>query len=192
MGIEPEKIDQIIEMHAETVDAIKAERDGFKQDAEKLPAVQRELDEMKAAAEKDGKSSWKVKYDAMKEEFDTYKAEQAAKETRTAKETAYRALLKQAGISKDQRIDAVLKVTDLEGIELDKDGAIKDADKHLESIKTEWADFIPTASTVGAPTATPPATTGNKNYKTKDEIYAIRDTAERQKAILENHDLFGI
>lgn len=149
------------------------------------------MDELKAAAEKDGKSSWKVKYEAMKEEFETYKNEQTEKEARTAKESAYRALLKQAGVA-DKRIDAVMKVTDLDGIELDKDGAVKDAETVTEGIKTEWADFIPTTQTVGANTATPPANNGGKSYKTKEEIYAIKDTAERQKAILENHELFGI
>ena len=35
MGIEEEKIDQIIDAHSETVDALKAERDGYKEDAAK-------------------------------------------------------------------------------------------------------------------------------------------------------------
>ena len=48
MNIEEEKIDQIIDAHSETVDALKAERDGFKEDAAKLAAVQKELDELKA------------------------------------------------------------------------------------------------------------------------------------------------
>ena len=191
LGLEGNAIDEIINAHTETVDGLKDQIATLKGDAEKLPTVQKELDELKASAAEDGKSSWKVKYDAIKEEFETYKTEQTAKETKTAKETAYKALLKQAGVS-EKRIDAVLKVTDLDGVELDKDGAIKGADKHLESIKSEWADFIPTTSTVGASTANPPTNAGSKSYKTKDEIYAIRDTAERQKAILENHELFGI
>ena len=39
MGIEDEKIDQIIEAHSETVDALKEQRDQYKADAEKLPEV---------------------------------------------------------------------------------------------------------------------------------------------------------
>ena len=35
----------------------------------------------------------------------------------------------------------------------------------------------------------PPQT--GKVTKTKEEIYAIKDTAQRQKAIAENHELFG-
>ena len=48
MGIEEEKIDQIIEAHSETVDSLKADRDSYKEDAEKLKDVQKELDDLKA------------------------------------------------------------------------------------------------------------------------------------------------
>lgn len=190
LGIDADKVDEIINAHQETLADVKTERDQYKADAEKLPAVQKELDSLKAAAEKDGKDPYKVKYEAIKEEFETYKNEQAAKETKAAKSTAYRALLKEAGVA-DKRLDAVLKVSDLESIELDKDGKIKGADKLAESIKTEWADFITSSETHGANTATPPTTTGGKKYATKDEIMAIKDTNERQKAIAENHELFG-
>jgi hypothetical protein len=43
MGIEEEKIEQIIDAHTETVNALKEERDNFKADAEKLPNVQKQL-----------------------------------------------------------------------------------------------------------------------------------------------------
>lgn len=191
MGIEDEKIDQIIEAHSETVDALKEERDKYKVDAEKVPGIQKELDAFKEAAEKnEGKNPYKVKYDALKEEFETFKANTEKAASKAAKENAYKALLKETGLI-EKHIDKVLRVSDLEGIELDADGKIKDADKLKESIKKEWDDFIPQdKGTQGASTSTPPANTGGK--KTKDEILAIKDTAERQKAIAENIDLFGI
>lgn len=169
MGIEDEKIDQIIEAHSETVDALKEQRDQYKADAEKLPEVQKQLDTANQQLESASKDSWKVKYDALKEDFDQYKADQTAKETKTAKENAYRELLKAAGIS-EKRLASVLRVSDLDGVELDDKGAIKDADKLTESIKTEWADFIPTTTTQGAQTATPPATIAQaqKTYTVSD------------------------
>lgn len=192
LGIEADKIDEIITAHTDTVDALKNERDKYKTDAEKLPGVQAELESVKKASEeKDGKSPWKVKYDALKEEYDGYKADVAAKESKAAKSAAYRQLLKDAGVA-EKRIDAVLRVSDVESIKLDKDGKIEGADKLTEGIKTEWADFIVKTSTHGAQTDNPPASTGSKTYKSKDEIYAIKDTAERQKAILDNRELFGI
>ena len=188
MGIEDEKIDQIIDAHTETVEALKAERDQFKEEAEKLPAVQRELDEKKAAAEKDGKDPFKVKYEAIKEEFDNFKKDIEAKQTKAKKEEAYRVLLKEVGVS-DKRIDAILRVTDLDTATLNDDGKFENASELKKGIKEEWADFIVTTGAKGAETPTPPSG-GGKSYKDKAEIMAIKDTAERQRAIAENLNLF--
>lgn len=167
MGIEDEKIDQIIDAHTETVDALKEQRDQYKADAEKLPEIQKQLDKAKSDLEASGKDAYKVKYEALKEEFEGYKNEQSAKETRSAKERAYRELLKAAGIS-EKRIASIVKVSDIDSVELDESGAIKGADKLTESIKTEWSDFIPTTTTQGASTATPPANSQIKNYTSTD------------------------
>ncbi len=133
-------------------------------------------------------AKWETKYKALKEDFDNFKADAAKKETRSAKENAYRALLKEAGIS-EKRIEAVLRVSDVDGVELDEKGKIKDSQKLVKDIKAEWEDFIVTTETRGAETTTPPANTGGSTI-TKDEIFKIRDASERQKAIAENINLF--
>jgi len=189
LGIEADKIDEIIDAHTDTVNALKEQRDSYKEDAEKLPAVQKELDGLKAAAEKNGENKYKVKYDALKEEFEEYKKEQTAKETKAKKESAYKELLKESGVS-EKRIAAVLKVSDVDSVEFDDEGKVKDADKLKASIKEEWADFIVKENQQGANTATPPSG-GGKVYKSKDEIMAIKDTTERQQAIADNHEMFG-
>lgn len=186
MGLTDEQVDSIIEMHTETVDGLKA----YKADAEKLPGVQAELDDLKKQAAENKDDGWKDRHDAVKKEFDDYKAAQTAKDTKSAKEGAYRALLKEAGVA-ERRIDAVLRVTDLEKIELE-DGKIKGADEVKNSIKTEWAEFIAVPGQSGADMAKPPANTGSTTAMTKDQIMAIKDPAERQAAIAENHQLFGI
>ena len=189
LGIEDDKVDEIINAHTETVNALKEQRDGYKENAEKLPEVQKELDDLKAAAEKNGNDTYKVKYEALKEDFDNYKLEQEQKESHTQKENAYRALLQEVGIS-EKRIGAVLKVSDVDAIEFDADGKVKDVEKLKSEIESEWEDFVVKTETQGAPTATPPAGSG-RTYKSKDEIMAIKDTKERQTAIAENHELFG-
>lgn len=153
LGVDADKIDEIISAHTETINALREERDGFKADAEKLPGVQAELDKYKAAAEKD--KPFETQYNDLKTEYEKYKADISAKETKAAKESAYRALLKEAGIA-DKRIDAVMRVADLGSFELDKDGKIKDSDRMKETIKTEWSDFIATSGKQGAGTPTPP------------------------------------
>lgn len=133
---------------------------------------------------------WKTKYDALKEDFEAYKKDITAKETKATRANAYKELLKEAGVS-EKRLDAILKVTDVASLEMGEDGKFKDSAKILENIKSEWADFITTTETHGASTATPPTNNGGGKM-TKADIMKIKDTGERQRAIAENHELFGI
>lgn len=184
MGLTEEQMDTIIEAHTDTEDELKSDLARYKADAEKLPGVQAELENLKAK----GDDGWKDKHDKVKKEFDDYKREQLQKETKSAKETAYRELLKSAGIS-EKRIDSVLKVTDLSAVELLEDGKIKNADDLKKSIKEEWADFVVTTKQKGADTKDPPANNGGA--MSRDDIFKIRDASERQAAIAANLNLFG-
>ena len=189
MNIEEDKIEQIIDAHSETVDALKADRDAYKEDAAKLAAVQKELDELKAK----GDDGYKAKYEAEKAAHDALKADIKAKETKKAKTDAYRELLKGANID-EKRIATILRAEapTIDKIELDADGKIKNAEQYTESIKSDWADFVVTQSAKGTNTATPPANGGTATTKTKEDILKIKDAGERQKAIAENPTLFGI
>lgn len=159
----------------------------MKADAAKLPEVQKELDDLKAKPD-DG---WKDKYDAARKELAEYKESIANEKTLAAKKAAYQELCKDAGLSENGVTKAV-KYADLDSVELDDTGKIKDGKSLIKSIREEWPEHIVKDSTSGARTPTPPAGTGGKTYQSKDEIIAIKDPVERQKAILENHELFGI
>lgn len=185
MGMSEEQIDSIIEMHTETVDGLREQVRTYKTDAEKLPGVQKQLDELKKG---DGED-WKGKYDAEKAAHDRTKSDYAAKENAAKIKAAYRDVLKEAGIA-DKYVDTVLKATDLSGMKLDKDGKLEDAEELGRSAKTEWADFVSTTTTKGAPVATPPSNNGGKKYSSREEIMKITDTQERQTAIRENPGLF--
>ena len=192
MGIEEEKIDQIIEAHSETVDSLKADRDSYKEDAEKLKDVQKELDDLKAK----GDDGWKEKHDRLKEEFDQYKNDVQAKETKAAKEAAYRAILKDANLS-EKGVEKAIKYADWDKIELGEDGKLKDANDHIKAVREEWAEYVTTTTTTGAKTSTPPANNGGAKL-TKAEIYARDEhgryklsTSERQKALAENPELMN-
>ena len=187
MGIEEEKIDQIIEAHSETVDSLKADRDSYKEDAEKLKDVQKELDDLKAK----GDDGWKEKYDELNVEFDQYKNDVQAKETKAAKEAAYRAILKDANLS-EKGIEKAIKYAEWDKIELGEDGKLKDANDHIKAVREEWAEYVTTTTTTGAKTSTPPANNGGKTGKTKEEIMAIRDPAVRQAEIAKNPEAFGL
>lgn len=132
---------------------------------------------------------WKEKFEALKGDFADFKKDVAAKEKHAERETAFRALLKEVGIS-DKRMDAIVRVSDIDAVELE-DGKVKNAKELKKSIAEEWSDFIVTKRSQGAETETPPSNSRGSG-KTMDEIMKITDQAERQKAMLENYDnLFG-
>lgn len=162
LGIESDKIDLIIDAHMETVEGLKEERDTFKAEAEKVPSLTEQLEIAKGAEE------WKVKYDKLNGQFETYKAEQREKETVRAKDKAYRDLLKSAGVT-EKRIDTIMKVTDISAFNLTENGSLVDAEKITEDVKSEWSDFIQTTETQGAETQKPPSNAGKAVY-THDDI----------------------
>ena len=148
---------QICNLHTTSNEDLTESVKTLKADLEK---AERERDTYKAKAPEEGEETVsKEDYDKLKKEYDDYKADITAKTTRTEKENAFRELLKSAGVS-EKRLNAIIKVSDIDGLELDKDGKIKNADKHTETVKTEWADFIETTTTRGANTANPPAGNG--------------------------------
>lgn len=189
MGLTDEQVDSIIDAHTETVDALKEERDAYKEVAKKYTDVQEQLDNLKAETD-GGKNPYKVKYEAIKEELAQYKADVAAKESRANKETALRAMLKKIGVA-EKRIDAVVRVSDVDALKLDKDGNLEDAKELEKTYKTEWEDFIPVVSDVKHTPETPLQNIGGQKM-TKEQILQIKDIGERQRAIADNHELFGI
>ena len=184
LGIEADKIDEIINAHAETVDALKEERDEYKKKAEQYEAEHdkvTKLEEKVKDLQDSNKDSYKVKYEAMKEEFAEYKKGIENEKTHTQKADAFKNVLKEIGVS-EKRMDAIMKISDIDGIKFDKEGHIEGIDELKQSLTNEWADFIEKTSTQGAGSATPPASTGGSTVKTKEEILKIKDTTERQAA----------
>ena len=193
MGIEDEKIDQIIEAHTDVVNAIKEERDTLKDAQKNVEEIQKELDKANKKLEKyekNGETIAKSEYDAIKAEYDNYKADITAKETRKAKADAYRELLKKAGVH-ESSLSAILDVTNYDEIEVDEKGEIKGGDKHIESIKSKWSGFIPVIQKTGVGIPNPPANNG-KATMTKEQIMQIKDGSVRRQKIAENPALFGI
>ena len=184
MGIEDDKIDQIISMHTETVNALKEERDKYKDGAEKLETVKKELDELKEKSKentgfKSEVEKLKKEKEDLQKEFDQYKNDQTAKETRAAKEKAYREILKDAGIP-EKHFAKVLKYSDVDGVELDSDGKIKTAADILKNIKEEWSDHIESTGMQGAKTETPPANNGGNTDKPSRAAELARQYHENQ------------
>ena len=154
LGIEADKIDEIITAHLETVNELKEARDKYKVDADKLPGVQKQLEAAQNSA-KDG-GEYEEKYNTLKTEFDTYKANVEAEKANAEKRTQYRDLLRECGIP-EKRLDAVLRLVDLDKVKVDADGKIDGVEDVKKAIKADWADFIPEDTNQGARVADPPA-----------------------------------
>lgn len=153
MGIEDKQIETIIEAHSETVTALKAERDKAKETAAKVPDLQKQLEEAQKASADEG--GWEEKYTNEHKAFEDFKAQVASEKAEADKAKAYRELLLKANVD-PKRIDAIMRVTDLSGVEME-DGELKDADKLEETAKTEWEAFVVKTKTKGADPENPPA-----------------------------------
>ena len=141
LGIEQAKIDEIISAHTEVTNALKADRDNYKEKAEKYDETKTELDKAKSELDKVNKDEYKTKYESLESEFNKYKTDIAEKEVKVKKEEAYKKMLKEIGVN-EKSIDAIVKVKDLSSLKLDDKGNIVDVDTLKESEKKDWEGFI--------------------------------------------------
>ena len=198
MGIEGDKVDEIINAHVETVDGLKSDRDRYKEAFDNYEAEKKKAEELSTKVkdltkqlEDANANDYKSKYDALKGEFDKFKDDIEAEKTNAAKTKAYKEMLKEVGIS-EKRLDSIIKLksADITNLKLNEEGNIENVDDLKKGVTEEWADFIEKKSTKGADVKKPP--TNNGGTKTREEIEAIKDASERQAAIAENPELFGL
>lgn len=181
-GLTDEQITAVIEEHTAVTDALKADRDKYKGEAEKAADLQKQLEDLKSGED------WQEKFNKEHQAFEDFKKQTESEANAAKVKAAYRKLLSEEGIS-EKRLDTILKVTDFSKMKLDKDGNLADANELKKSINAEWGEFKTTVTERGAQVDKPPQT--GKSKMTKEEIFAIKDTNQRQKAIAENHELFG-
>ena len=159
-----------VELPKEFEDALISEHTTAR-DAYAEEQVKAEL--AKQPTEKAGNVKDSEEYKTLDKAFKDYKAEVAAKETKAAKEAAYRAILKDANLS-EKGIEKAIKYAEWDKIELETDGKLKGASDHIKSVKEEWAEYVTTTTTTGAKTSNPPANNGG-SVKTKEEIYKMEN-----------------
>ena len=146
-------------------------------DAEKTARTQAEKDRDAANGGKQ----------AAEQALTDYKAQQTQKDTHAAKEAKFRELLKSAGVL-DKYADRVVRLSgeDIDKLELDDKGEVKDAKKHADSLKADWSDFVGTTTTTGAKVDTPP--TNNSGVSKED--FAKMSLDARIKLKNENPELY--
>lgn len=161
MNLTDEQVNGIIEAHTETVDGLKAQVARYKADAEKLPGVQKDLDDLRA----NNGDDYKAKYEKEQGDFAAYKAKVEKDDANRVKEAKLRKIAKDAGLS-EKGIEKAVKYADWDKIELDESGEIKDAPGQVKALREEWPEHIVTKVENNDPTPTPPSNqnaTGNGN-----------------------------
>lgn len=180
---------QLVALHLGVVDPLKDDVTRYKADAEKLPGVQKELDDLKGK----GDDGYKAKYESEHKAFEDYKTSVAAEKTTAAKEKALETALKKVGIA-DKRLQSVARLCKGDGLldklELDEKGAIKDSDNLETSLKESYSDYIVTTSTQGANTPNPPAGNGGNGSITA-EAFKKMGYAERLKLYKESPEQYA-
>ena len=155
MGIDEEKIDEIIAMHTETVDGLKADIERYKTDAEKLPEIQKELDALKAA----GDNGLQDKFDALKREYDAYKNEITQEKAKTAKEAAVKTYYESKGIT-GKALEIAMRGSGAEIAALEMDGdKIKDTKALDNLVSGVYADLVQKTEVRGQTGGNPPENT---------------------------------
>lgn len=164
MGLTDEQVDTIIEAHTDTVDGLKEQVKTYKADAEKLPNVQKELDELKAA----GDGGWEEKAKDFEKKYNDLVAENKNKETKAAKESAAKAFFESKGITGNS-LEIAMRGSSAEIAALDLDGEkIKDSSALDALVNGTFKALVSTTTTKGANIPNPPVTTPNKAYSADD------------------------
>lgn len=150
LDLTEEQIGKIIDGHTDTVQALKKERDEWKEKAKDAETYKKERDDLQKQVDAaKGDTDWKAEYDKLK-------AATEQKETFGKLEKAHRALLKDLHVD-ESVIDLIVAATNYGDMQLDKDGkSIKDADKLSETIKEKYAAHIVTEGAKTPPVKTPP------------------------------------
>ena len=160
MGLTDEQVDTIIEAHTDTVDGLKADISKYKADAEKLPSVQKELNDLKAA----GDDGYKEKYDKEHKAFEDFKADVTRKEAKAAKEKAVRAYFESKNIT-GSNLDIAMRGCGEEMDALEMDGSnIKDTKSLDALIEGAYKGLVSTSIVKGSNPAKPPVNTPAKTY----------------------------
>ncbi len=166
MGIESEKIDQIIEAHTESTEALKARADEEKaradevrEQAAKVPDLEKQIEALKAA---DDAGEWEAKYDEAKaeaeklqgeldkakgekatveEDFENFKQAVEAEKADAEKLELYKALLREIGLD-EKRVDKAARLKSMDELTVE-DGKLSGYDELKAAEAEEWAEFIP-------------------------------------------------
>lgn len=149
LGIEDDKADQIIEAHTEVTNGLKADLERYKADAEKLPEVQAELDNLKA-----------MKDDGLQAKVDQLTAELTEERAGRKKDRQEATIRQELTAMGAQDVDYLLyKLGDTSEL-FDEEDHLKDKDAFAEKAKADYPNQFKAEPAKSKGTPPPPA--GNR------------------------------
>ena len=199
MGVEADKIDEIMTAHVEVVEHFKSQIDESKKLSDKIDSLKSENADLTKQLEQANDTikgyetdDYKGKYESEKAEHDKLKADVAGKETFAKKESALRNELKSKKYSEEAVRLILSKGGYTDKIELDKDGKVTNLDGIFNDIQSDFAMFTPKETVTSSVPDNPPANTGGKPAMSWNEIDKIKDAGKRQEAMMANMQALGI
>lgn len=159
LGMEEEKIEQIIDAHSEVTNALKEQIKEAEENASKLESKSKEYDELKKKADEYDSTASELK--KIKSEYEKYKSDIESKETATAKEAAVKAYFESKKIT-GANLDIALRgcKDEIASVEL-KDGKISDTSALDVLITGTYSGLISKEGVSGINVPNPPKNNPN-------------------------------
>ena len=150
---------KLVELHRGVVDPLKDELDAAKRDAtkykteaDKVPGLQKDLDEARKGED------WKAKYEKADQDLKDYKAKVAQDAEAVKVEAAYRKLLTEEKVSdKAMALIIAAKKAEFSKMKLKEDGTLDGVEDLKKEINEKYADFRVSQRQRGEQVGNPPA-----------------------------------
>lgn len=173
LGVEADKIDEIIAAHTEVTEALKTQISEYKAENVKFAEVQAELKEVKKnleaankkieTAEKD---DYKGKYEAVQAEYEVLKSDVKNEKIKSVKKSALSDKLKSLGYS-DTATRLILRNGFADDIELDEKDNATNVDSIISNIQadSDFSGFTPKVTETSHTPANPPANNSGSAFE---------------------------
>ena len=164
LGLEEAAVEAVIQAHVEVTDALKHERETWRQKAEEqagAAAAQMNDPETEGAeAPTDAVEPAAVSQDerlqVLQAEFDAYKARVEADRLRGEKLTALRGALREAGVQREDFAELLTRAVDLEAVEVNS-GRISDPEAVIGPLRAAYGGCFAATFAQGTPPLDPPS-----------------------------------
>lgn len=188
LGLDAQTIDSIIEMHADTVNALRTELDHVRTQNAELPALREKYGAVEQELQTLRSEDWKGRHDQVRRELDQLLESQRTEHEHQARCKAARAYFSEHGISGDN-LELAMRGSsaEIDALTL-QDDAIADTSALDRLMDGPFSRLVSSVCTVGAATPRPPVNCGG--FASKEEIMRIRDREQRRAAIAANMNLF--